>query len=81
MTNKNKNYVVTKDVIELGLPTLIIPSDSGEPGIEIRQKVIAAYVQRLAGIPRSSVEALSIADFSACQAVVMGFFGSGDGEA
>lgn len=72
----------TKDIIELGLPTLIIPGDDGQStGVEIRQKVVARYVSRLAAIPMGSVEALSVKDFSLCTAAVMGFFGSGDGEA
>lgn len=71
----------TKDIIELGLPTLIIPGDDGQStGVELRQKVIARYVSRLASIPMSSVEALTIKDFSLATAAVMSFFGSGDGE-
>jgi hypothetical protein len=71
----------TKDVIELGLPTLIIPGADGQStGIEIRQPVVARYVMRLAAIPMGSVEALSLSDFSLCTAAVMGFFGQGDGE-
>ncbi|PZO17629.1 MAG: phage tail assembly protein [Burkholderiales bacterium] len=72
----------TKDVMELGLPTLIIPSADGKSvGIEIRQGVIGRYISRLAQIPMSSVEALHLSDFSACTAVVMGFFETSDGEA
>lgn len=73
---------ITKDIIELGLPTLIIPGDDGQStGVEIRQKVVARYISRLAAIPMGSVESLSVKDFSLCTAAVMGFFGSGDGEA
>lgn len=72
----------TKDVIELGLPTLIIPGDDGRStGVEIRQAVIARYIMRLAAIPRNSIDKLSLADFSLCTAAVMSFFGQGDGEA
>ena len=72
----------TKDIIELGLPTLIIPGADGQStGIEIRQPVVARYVSRLAAIPMGSVEALAPKDFSLCTAAVMGFFGAGDGEA
>ena len=71
----------TKDVIEIGLPTLIIPGDDGQStGVEIRQKVVARYISRLAAIPMGSVEALSLSDFSLCTAAVMGFFGQGGGE-
>lgn len=72
---------VTKEVIEIGQPMLIIIGDEGKStGIEIRQRVVARWISKLAGIPMSSVEALSIGDFSRCTAVVMGFFGNGDGE-
>lgn len=72
----------TEDVIELGLPTLIIPGADGQStGVEIRQPVVARYVSRLAAIPMGSVKALSLKDFSLCTAAVMGFFGEGDGEA
>jgi hypothetical protein len=72
----------TKDLMELGLPMLIITGADGQStGIEIRQPVIARYISRLAAIPMGSVEAMTIKDFSLCSAAVMGFFGSGDGEA
>jgi len=72
----------TKDIIELGLPTLIIPGADGQStGVEIRQPVVARYICRLAAIPMGSVESLAVKDFSLCTAAVMGFFGSGDGEA
>ena len=71
----------TEDVIELGLPTLIIPGADGQStGVEIRQAVVARYISRLAAIPMGSVKALSLKDFSLCTAAVMGFFGEGDGE-
>ena len=72
---------VTKEVIEIGQPMLIIVGDEGKStGIEIRQRVVARWVSKLAGIPMSSVEALSLGDYSRCTAAVMGFFGDGDGE-
>lgn len=72
---------VTKEVIEIGQPMLIIFGDDGKStGIEIRQRVVAKWISKLAAIPMSSVEALSLNDYSRCTAVVMGFFGSGDGE-
>ncbi|MDO9235948.1 MAG: phage tail assembly protein [Aquabacterium sp.] len=71
-----------EDVMQIGMPTLLIPSSDGESvGVEIRAKVIGQYISRLAGIPMSSVKALAIADFLQCQGVIMGFFGSGGGEA
>jgi hypothetical protein len=72
----------TKDLMEIGLPMLIITGADGQgTGIEIRQPVIARYISRLAAIPMGSVESMTIKDFSVCSAAVMGFFGSGDGEA
>lgn len=71
----------TEDVIELGLPTLIIPgADGSSTGVEIRQGVIARYVMRLGGVPMTSVKAMSLKDFSLCTAGVMSFFGGDDGE-
>lgn len=72
----------TEDIIELGLPTLIIPGADGQStGVEIRQPVIARYVSRLAAIPMGSVKKLPPKDFSLCNAAVMSFFGEEDGEA
>lgn len=71
----------TKDIMEIGLPTLIVPSTDGSSvGVEIRQKVVGRYVSRLAQIPMSSVEALKPGDFARCSAAVMGFFEMSDGE-
>ena len=70
----------TKDAMEIGQPFLIIVGD-GETGIRIQQKTVGQWIVRLAGIPMSSVEQLGMEDFSKCQAVVLGFFGSGgDGQ-
>lgn len=70
----------TKDILELGLPTLIIPSSDGtSAGVEIRQGVIARYVVRKAKIPLSSVQTLHPADWGKCQAWCMGFFGESYG--
>lgn len=65
----------TRQIIELGLPTLIVTNAGGDVGLEVRTQVVARYVSRLAAIPMSSVEALAPADFSACTGAVMGFFG------
>ncbi len=70
-----------KDTIEVGQPFLIIVGD-GETGIRIQNKTVAAYIVRLAGVPNSTVEQMSLSDFSAAQAAVLGFFGAGaDGQA
>ena len=71
----------TKDVMELGQCTLLIPSSDGTSvDIEVRTKLVGQYIVRLCGVPMSTVHSLSLQDFNRCQAVVMGFFGSGDGE-
>ena len=72
---------LTKDVIELGLPTLIVVGDDGGSGVEVRTKVVARYITRLAAVPMTTVEALALKDYNACSAAVIGFFGTGDGEA
>ena len=69
-----------EDTMQIGQPFLIMVDD-GETGIRIQNKTIAAYIVRLAGIPMSSVKAMSLGDFGAAQAAVMGFFGQGsDGQ-
>lgn len=78
----NLRAPTTEDVIELGLPTLLIPSADGtSTAVELRQQVLARYISRLGSIPAGSVKALTLKDFSLCTAAVMGFFGEGDGEA
>lgn len=68
--------LATPDVCDYGYPQLIIQRDEGV-AIEIRPKVIAQYISRLAGIPMSSVKSLAPADFDACASVVQGFFNPG----
>lgn len=64
-----------KDLMQLGFPSLIVPSaEGGVSGIEVRAKVIGAYIARLAGIPPSSVELMSVSDFIACQSEILPFF-------
>lgn len=73
--------IITKDIMEVGLPTLIIPSADGKSvGVEIRQSVIAQYVIRKGKVQRSSLEAMHPADWGKCQAWCMGFFDMGGGE-
>lgn len=67
-----------KDTIEVGQPFLIIVGE-GETGIRIQNKTVAAYIVRLAAVPQSTVEQMSLADFSAAQSAVLGFFGAGAG--
>lgn len=70
----------TEDIIDIGLPTLIIVGDGETAGVEVRQKVVAKYISTLAAIPLSAVRSLAPKDFSACTKEVMSFFGQGDEE-
>lgn len=68
----------TEDVMQIGMPQLLIPSADGESvGVEVRTKVVGQYISRLAAVPLSSVKSMSIKDFNACTGVVMGFFSAG----
>lgn len=64
-----------EDVIALGFPYLIVLGDGDEQAIEMRPKVISRYASRLAGIPPSSLNKISPADFSVVTGAVIGFFG------
>lgn len=64
-----------EDVIALGYPYLIIISDDDGQAMEIRPKVIARYVAKLAGIPPSAINKVTPGDFSRLTGAVMGFFG------
>lgn len=59
-----------KDVRELGFPYVT----TGDAGIKLDAGVIAKYVSRLAGIPLSSVDAMSPADLNSISWDVAGFF-------
>lgn len=61
-------------VMELGYPFLIHSGGA----MELRPKVVGDYVVRLAKVPRSTVKDLTLKDLQACQAAVMGFFGSSE---
>lgn len=63
------------EVGEIGYPYLVLMRDGQDTAIELRANVAMRYISRLAGIPTSSVNKLSIADLSELQGVVMGFFG------
>lgn len=65
------------DMCEIGQPFLIIVGE-GDTGVRIQSKTVAQYISRLAGVPRSSVSAMSPKDFSAASAVVLGFFGASE---
>lgn len=64
-----------EDVIALGYPYLIIIGDDDGQAMEIRPKIIARYVAKLAGIPPSAINKVTPGDFSRLTGAVMGFFG------
>lgn len=65
-----------EDVIALGYPYLIIISgDDDSQAMEIRPKIIARYIAKLAGIPPSAINKVTPGDFSRLTGAVMGFFG------
>lgn len=66
-----------KDLMESGSPVLLIPTAEGDMGIEVRPKVIAAYIARLGGVPPSSVQSMCVADFMACQGALLPFLQGG----
>lgn len=74
------NEPTTENLIDIGLPTLVIPGDGGETGVEIRQHVIARYIVKLGSVPLSTVKSLSLSDFSSLTTVVMRFFNQSDTE-
>lgn len=62
------------EVCALGFPYLL-HIDDGKTAIELRPKIIRAYISKLAGVPPSSLAGMQAADISAATGVVMGFFG------
>lgn len=64
-----------EDIVDIGYPFLILPSDGGL-GYELRPKIVMKYASRLGGVPPSVVNKISLADLSALQGAVMGFFGN-----
>lgn len=64
------------DVMDLGLPTLLIVQDGGGTAVEIRQNILSRYVARLAGIPLESLRGMSLQEMSLIQAYILGFFGT-----
>lgn len=70
---------IAKEITEIGLPTLIVMGAEGSTGVEIRTKVVAKYISKLAAVPMSTVDQLHRSDLAALTAGVMGFFGESDG--
>ncbi len=59
-----------KDVRELGYPYKI----SADESVSLQADVIARYIERLAAIPRSSVDQMDPVDLNAAAWAVAGFF-------
>lgn len=62
------------DVIACGHP-MTFQQVAGETVMQVNAKAAAKYVSTLAGIPMSSVRAMSGKDLTTCINMVMGFFG------
>jgi len=60
-----------KDLIEIGMPM----SFDAEGQTELKMKVIAKYISRLASIPPTSVYAISPQDLLEIAMEIVGFFG------
>lgn len=67
-----------QDLLDLGYPYLVTLGDGEGERIELRPKVMAKYVSRLAAIPPSAVAQISLPDLQQLQGVVMGFFGGSE---
>ena len=63
-----------KDITEIGYPYRISQSASGA-GMEILPAVVIKYVSKLASVPPSALNSLSISDLTNLQTEVMNFFG------
>lgn len=62
-----------KDIMKLGYPYMLVSQDD-EMGVQILVARIVKYIALLTGNVQPVIEQLSMADFNACQNVVMGFF-------
>lgn len=63
------------DIISIGFPYLIVMGDDDNQSLELRPKIIAKYVSKLAAVPPSVVGKMTPADISKITGVVMSFFG------
>jgi len=69
------------DVLDIGLPTLVISlGDDEVRGVEFRPKVLAKYIARLASIPVDTVKDMALRDMSRCHAFLFNFFDLMGGE-
>lgn len=63
------------DIISIGYPYLIVIGDDDSQAMELRPKIIARYVSKLAAVPPSLIGKMSPSDISKITGVVMNFFG------
>lgn len=64
-----------KDVRKCGLPFTVVQRESGAVGPEYNTEAAAKMISELSGIPPSSVDKMSAADFTAAMDALFGFFG------
>ena len=66
--------VSAADVLDTGLPMLIVSmEEDAMKGFELRPKVLAALISRLANIPIDAVRQMSLNDLGRCQKYIHGF--------
>jgi hypothetical protein len=73
ITELRFDELTVKTIREVGMPFSL--DASGNASTVIDANAIAKYVHKLCKVPPSTVDKLCPADFMACTAVVMGFFG------
>lgn len=73
LTELKFRELTTEDVITCGQPFPIPTTDTDE--IDVNFQTTKKYIVRLAGIPESSVKAMSPGDFIKASYMVAGFFG------
>jgi len=69
----NLREPTVSDVAELGYPYLVVTGDVGT-GMQLLPKVTLNYVSKLAAVPPSSLNSLTLSELSELQGCVMGFF-------
>jgi hypothetical protein len=65
-----------QDVSDIGYPFVLVAND-GDTAIELKPKLVMRYAARLSGLPRSSLDGITLGDLSRLHAEIMGFFGDG----
>lgn len=76
ITELNLREPTVADVADLGYPYLVVTGDVGT-GMQLLPKVALKYISRLAVVPPSALNSLTISELSELQGFVMGFFWGG----